>query len=131
MNALTPLEVFFVAAVAYAAALAVVCVASAIREARWRRRNVLLQLIMELDGDALGLIKRAAEDGVVLWPQQVYPILRELEREGVIASYEVPGPPERGGRPRIYYRYRSVMRELLGVDIIEAAERAKREGGAP
>jgi hypothetical protein len=97
-------------------------VASAVRDARWRRRCVLLALIMERDDYALGLIKRASENGVILWPQQVYPTLRQLEREGAIESYEVAGPPARGGRPRIYYRYKSLMRALLGVDAIEGAQ---------
>lgn len=34
----------------------------------------------------------------------VYPELRAMEAEGVLVAREVDGPPERGGRPRFYYR---------------------------
>lgn len=36
----------------------------------------------------------------------LHPLLRGLERRGVLASREVPGGPERGGRPRVVYRLR-------------------------
>jgi PadR family transcriptional regulator PadR len=33
----------------------------------------------------------------------MYPLLRALEREGFLSSFEGETVPERGGRPRIYY----------------------------
>jgi len=34
----------------------------------------------------------------------IYPLLREMENEGFLDSYEGEPMPERGGRPRRYYR---------------------------
>jgi PadR family transcriptional regulator, regulatory protein PadR len=33
-----------------------------------------------------------------------YPALRELETEGLVKSWEADPTPERGGRPRRYYK---------------------------
>ena len=49
----------------------------------------------------------------------VYPALRELEREGLVASREADPLPERGGRPRRYYNLTAagsrVLRETRAV----------------
>ena len=35
---------------------------------------------------------------------RVYPVLRQLESEGLLESYDGESLPQRGGRPRRYYR---------------------------
>jgi PadR family transcriptional regulator, regulatory protein PadR len=69
-------------------------------------RLALLQALVSGDSYGLALIDhvRAATRGkVVLRQGRVYPVLRELEREGLVRSYDGEAMPERGGRPRRYY----------------------------
>src|SRR3954471_3676405 len=69
-------------------------------------KAALLQALIEGDGYGLELIERvktSTTGRMTLKQGSVYPALRDLEREGLIASYEGPSLPERGGRPRIYY----------------------------
>lgn len=70
-------------------------------------RAALLQALIRADGYGLELIERVREatnGSLVLGQGSVYPALRDLEREGMIESYEGQPLLERGGRPRIYYR---------------------------
>jgi len=60
-------------------------------------------------GEAYGLelierIHEQTQGAVQLLQGRVYPVLRELEKEGLVKSYETEPLPERGGRPRRYYR---------------------------
>lgn len=76
-------------------------------EAPISAKAALLQALMRGEGYGLDLIERvrASTDGaLVLHQGSVYPALRELEREGLLESYEGEPLPERGGRPRRYYR---------------------------
>lgn len=41
---------------------------------------------------------------VVLGQGTLYPALRALERDGFVTSAEGPPMPERGGRPRVFYK---------------------------
>jgi PadR family transcriptional regulator, regulatory protein PadR len=70
-------------------------------------KAALLQALVSGDGYGLDLIERVKEqtDGaVVLGQGSVYPALRELEEDGLLKSYEGEPLPERGGRPRRYYK---------------------------
>lgn len=70
-------------------------------------KAALLQALVRGDGYGLDLIERVKNQTngkFVLGQGSVYPALRELEREGLLESYEGEPTPERGGRPRRYYR---------------------------
>jgi PadR family transcriptional regulator, regulatory protein PadR len=47
---------------------------------------------------------------------RVYPVLRELEREGLLRSFEGQALPERGGRPRRYYEITAEGRRVARMD---------------
>ena len=70
-------------------------------------KAALLQALIAGESFGLELIDRVKErtDGKVnLGQGSVYPALRDLEREGLVKSHEGPPKPERGGRPRRYYK---------------------------
>jgi PadR family transcriptional regulator, regulatory protein PadR len=70
-------------------------------------RTSLLLALMRGDSYGLELIQRIKDDTngrAMLLEGRVYPALRELERDGLLESYEGERLPERGGRPRIYYK---------------------------
>lgn len=70
-------------------------------------KAALLQALVRGSGYGLELIdrvKKQTKDAVQLGNASVYPALRALEREGLIDSYEGDPLPERGGRPRRYYK---------------------------
>lgn len=70
-------------------------------------KTALLQALISGDGFGLELIDRVLDrtDGKIKLHQgSVYPALRSMEREGLVESYESDSVPERGGRPRRYYR---------------------------
>lgn len=70
-------------------------------------RVALLQALISGPGYGLDLIERVKKQTkgkVVLGQGSVYPALRDLEREGLLESYEGEPLPERAGRPRRYYR---------------------------
>jgi len=70
-------------------------------------KTALLQALLAEDGYGLELIDRVKErtsGKVILGQGSIYPALRDLERDGLISSYQGEPLPERGGRPRIYYR---------------------------
>jgi PadR family transcriptional regulator PadR len=92
-------------------------------------KAALLQALVAGPGFGLDLIERVKKQTngkLVLGQGSVYPALRELEREGLLESYEGEPMPERGGRPRRYYRLnalgakvaleqREVVFELFGI----------------
>ena len=70
-------------------------------------RAALLQALV--DGDSYGLelidiVRERTGGAVVLLQGAVYPALRALERKGLVESHPGEARPERGGRPRRYYR---------------------------
>jgi PadR family transcriptional regulator PadR len=70
-------------------------------------KAALLHALIEGDGYGLELIERlkARTRGKLAFRQgSIYPALRDLEREKLVTSYEAAPAPERGGRPRIYYK---------------------------
>src|SRR5688572_13741932 len=67
----------------------------------------LLSALVSGEGYGLQIIERVREltNGQIRLVQgRVYPALRELENEGFLESYDGEPLPERGGRPRRYYR---------------------------
>jgi PadR family transcriptional regulator, regulatory protein PadR len=82
-------------------------------------RTALLQALMREDSYGLELIQRIDADTggrAKLLEGRVYPALRELEIEGLLESYEGERLPERGGRPRIYYRLTAEGRRTAKAD---------------
>lgn len=70
-------------------------------------KAALLQALIRGEGYGLQLIERVKEHSggtVKLHQGNTYPALRELEKEGLVKSWEADPAPERGGRPRRYYR---------------------------
>jgi len=71
---------------------------------RTLKKHYLLEELRLEDGCALHLVDKVKENyGVTLVVHGVYPLLRSMEREGVLQSYE-SDDPEREGRPRRMYR---------------------------
>jgi PadR family transcriptional regulator PadR len=70
-------------------------------------KAALLQALISGPGYGLDLIERVAKHtkgAVQLGQGSVYPALRDLEDDGLLESYESEPLPERGGRPRRYYK---------------------------
>ncbi len=70
-------------------------------------KAALLQALISGPGYGLDLIdrvKKRTNGKLELGQGSVYPALREMEREGMVKSYEGEPMPERGGRPRRYYK---------------------------
>ena len=70
-------------------------------------KAALLQVLIREHGYGLDLIERVRErtnGKLTLHQGSVYPALRDLEREGLVKSWEADPSPERGGRPRRYYK---------------------------
>jgi len=70
-------------------------------------KSALLQALVQGPSYGLELIERVYErtHGEIRIVQgSVYPTLRDLEKEGLVESYEGESLASRGGRPRVYYR---------------------------
>lgn len=68
-------------------------------------KTALLQALIAGDGYGLELIERVKTvTGMELGQGSAYPALRALEKDGFARSYEGEIAPDRGGRPRRYYR---------------------------
>lgn len=71
-------------------------------------KAALLQALVSGPGFGLQLIERVTErtrGKISLHQGSIYPALRDMEREGLLESYNGDEViPERGGRPRRYYR---------------------------
>jgi PadR family transcriptional regulator PadR len=79
-------------------------------------RAALLHALVEGDGYGLELIERLRErtrGRLSLGQGSIYPALRDLEREKLVSSYEGDATPERGGRPRIYYKITALGRRSV------------------
>jgi PadR family transcriptional regulator, regulatory protein PadR len=82
-------------------------------------RTALLQAVVANDSYGLELIQRvkeATKGRAMLLEGRVYPVLRELESEGLLESYPGEKITERGGRPRIYYRLTAEGRRTARAD---------------
>ena len=70
-------------------------------------RAALLAELLHSEGFGLDLIERVekrTKGKVRLHRASIYPELRDMERGGLLSSYESEPLPERGGRPRRYYK---------------------------
>lgn len=69
-------------------------------------RAALLQVLRQAPGYGSDLIRRferAAAGRVRLAPGRVYPVLKELQAEGLVKAVRLAPKGRRGGRARIYY----------------------------
>ena len=60
--------------------------------------------------ELIELVRKRTKGAVKLGQGSVYPLLRELEDEGLVRSFEADPLPERGGRPRRYYELTALGR---------------------
>lgn len=70
-------------------------------------RTALLQALVQGESYGLELIERVSNDTngkLKVLQGRVYPVLRQLETDGLLESYDGPPMSERGGRPRRYYK---------------------------
>jgi PadR family transcriptional regulator, regulatory protein PadR len=70
-------------------------------------KAALLQALISGPGYGLDLIERVKKHSkgcIVLHQGSIYPALRDLEREGLLDSWDGEAVAERGGRPRRYYK---------------------------
>jgi len=70
-------------------------------------RAALLQALIQGESYGLELIDRVktrTKGALVLGQGSVYPALRDLEADGFVKSFEGEPLPERGGRPRRFYK---------------------------
>jgi PadR family transcriptional regulator, regulatory protein PadR len=79
----------------------------------------LLQALLQ--GESYGLelierVKKATGGRTTLMQGRVYPVLRQLESEGLLQSYNGEPLAERGGRPRRYYRLTAEGRRVARDD---------------
>jgi PadR family transcriptional regulator PadR len=80
-------------------------------------RKALLRALLDGEGFGLALVERVrvlTGGRVQLGQATVYPMLREMEAEGLLESREADPLPERGGRPRRYYRLTKAGRDAAG-----------------
>lgn len=61
-------------------------------------------------------VKTRTGGRLVLHQGSIYPALRSLEREGLLRSWEEPGPQTRGGPPRRFYEVTEAGREAAMKD---------------
>lgn len=76
-----------------------------------RRGIVVLAVLSQMDTARYGysLIQRLAEQGLDIEEGTLYPLLRRLEKQGLLESEWETGE----ARPRKYYRISAVGREVL------------------
>lgn len=80
-------------------------------ESPFTAKAALLQALIRGPGFGLELIDRVREHTrghIKLHQGTIYPLLRDMEADGLLASYEGEPMPERGGRPRRYYKLTAV-----------------------
>lgn len=82
-----------------------------------RRGIVVLAVLSQMDEARYGysLIQRLSEQGLDIEEGTLYPLLRRLEKQGLLESEWEVG----GSRPRKYYRISPVGREVLTTLIAE------------
>lgn len=70
-------------------------------------KSALLQALIQGPSYGLELIERVSDSTrgqIKIVQGSVYPALRDLEKEGLVESYDGEHLASRGGRPRVYYR---------------------------
>lgn len=97
-------------------------------------KAALLQALAHGSGFGLDLIQRVQQltgGKLTLGQGSVYPALKDLEWDGLAESYDGAPTPERGGRPRRYFKltprgfqlareHRAIAAELFGLVPAEA-----------
>lgn len=78
-------------------------------------RHHVLQALSTTPAYGLQIINwvNTAAGKILLHQGNAYPLLRELEREGLLESWDGETTPERGNRPRRYYRLTLSGRQVL------------------
>lgn len=98
-------------------------------------RTAILQALVKGESYGLELIDRVYEltnRRIKLMQGRVYPVLRQLERDGLLRSFDGEKVQDRAGRPRRYYELtaegrRVAFDEKLAIDgLIGAAWRTAR-----
>jgi PadR family transcriptional regulator PadR len=82
-------------------------------------KSALLQALIQGDSYGLEIIERVAkmtQGKLKLKQGRVYPVLRAMESGGLVESYDGDPLPERGGRPRRYYRITADGRRVAKED---------------
>lgn len=82
-------------------------------------KAALLQALLKGDSyglELIDLVKERTKGKIVLRQATIYPALREMEAEGLLRSYESDPLPERGGRPRRYYKITAQGRRVAMED---------------
>lgn len=80
-------------------------------------KAALLQELIRGQGYGAELIERVKKNtrgAVNLHMGNTYPALRELEAGGLVKSWEAEPTPERGGRPRRYYKITAAGQRAAG-----------------
>lgn len=81
----------------------------------WRRE--ILRALAQGPGYGLNLhdrIRDARSDGSEMSQGVLYPLLREMEAQGLVRSQSQPGTAERGGLPRRWYTLTDAGRKAAG-----------------
>jgi PadR family transcriptional regulator PadR len=82
-------------------------------------KTAILQALMKGESYGLEIIDRVKEMSggrIRLVQGRVYPVLRSLESEGCLKSWDGPPVAERGGRPRRYYQLTALGRRAATDD---------------
>lgn len=92
-----------------------------------RRGVVVLAVLSQMDTARYGynLIQRLAERGLDVEEGTLYPLLRRLEKQGLLESEWEIGE----ARPRKYYRISALGRKVLAVLIVEWNDTVERMHG--
>lgn len=93
-----------------------------------RNQRLLMEevgLLLLQQGESYGLQLIEASHGKL--GNSIYPVLRLLEEKGLVESREGDPSPERGGRPRIYYKLTAKGRAwALDVSMKRFADKQQR-----
>jgi len=82
-------------------------------------RTAILQALVSGESYGLEVIQRVSTmtgGKVRLLQGRVYPVLRQLEADGFLRSWDGEPVPERGGRPRRYYELTAEGRRAARAD---------------
>jgi PadR family transcriptional regulator PadR len=90
-------------------------------------RQEILATLIQGPGFGLEIHDRLRDRGLegLVSAGAIYPVLRELERDGMLTSFAGETTPARGGRPRIYYELTGEGRRVA----FGEAEQARGWGG--
>jgi DNA-binding PadR family transcriptional regulator len=88
-------------------------------EAQRRRAAVLEAILVAGESYGLAISLYVKDHRGFTFRGGPYPLLRQMEREGLLTSREADATPERGNRPRTYYKLtpagEAELRKLRGL----------------